>query len=109
MVKKCDLENPPVAVMIDFGKSRRINDPNIYHSVTCNPEPRRCWIAPYIYDGTGRQTVQPDIFSLGELTKFSAKRRSVDNLKSIIDQYTNVRPHHRPDLSAVRKCLKMYM
>ena len=38
MVKKCDLENPPVAVIIDFGKSRRINDPKIYHSVTCNPE-----------------------------------------------------------------------
>ena len=109
MVKKYDLENPPVAVIIDFGKSRRINDPKIYHSVKRNPEPRRRWIAPEVYGGTGRQTVQPDIFSLGELTKFSAKRISIDNLKLIIDQCTIVRPHHRPDLSAVRKCLKIYM
>ena len=80
-----------------------------YHAVKCNPELRRRWIVPEVYDGTECQTVQPDIFSLGELTRFSAKRRSIDNLKSIIDQYTNVRPHHRPDLSGVRKCLKMYM
>ena len=41
--KKYDLQNPPVAVIIDFGKSRRINDPKIYHAVKCNPEPRlRC-------------------------------------------------------------------
>ena len=75
----------------------------------CNPEPRLRWIAPEVYDRTGRQTVQPDIFSFGEQTRFSAKRRSIDNLKSIIDQFTNVRPHHRPYLNAVRKCLKMYM
>ena len=54
-----------VLTVIDFGKSRRINDPKIYHAVKCNPEPRRRWIAPEVYDGTGRQTVQPDIFSLG--------------------------------------------
>ena len=67
--------------MIDFGKSRRINYPKIYHAVKCNSELRRRWIAPEVYGGTGRQTVQPDIFSLGELTIFSAKRRSIDNLK----------------------------
>ena len=39
MVKKCNLQNPPVVVIIDFGKSRRINEPKIYHSVKCNPEP----------------------------------------------------------------------
>ena len=109
MVKKCNLQNPPVAVIIDFEKSRRINDPKIYHAVKCNPEPRRLWIALEVYDGTGGQTVQPDIFSLGELTRFSAKRRSIDDLKSIIDQCTNVCPHHRQYLSAVRLCLKMYM
>ena len=54
-----------VLTVIDFGKSRRINDPKIYHAVKCNPEPRRRWIAPEVYDGTGLQTVQPDIFSLG--------------------------------------------
>ena len=54
-----------VLTVIDFGKSRRINDPKIYHAVKCDPEPRRRWIAPEVYDGTGRQTVQPDIFSLG--------------------------------------------
>ena len=110
--KKCDLRKPSVAVIIDFGKSRRINDPKIYCSVVkCNPEPRGRWIAPEIFDGTGRQTVQSDIFSLGELTRFAAKTRSIDNLKSVIDKCTNERPHHKRDLSAVRKCLKegMYM
>ena len=63
MVKKCNLQNPPVAVITDF--VRRINDPKMYHAVTCNPEPRRRWIAPEVYNETGRQTVQADIFSLG--------------------------------------------
>ena len=72
-VKKCNLQNPPVAVTIDFGKSRKTNDPKIYCLVKCNPEPRRRWIAPEIFYGTERQTVQSDIFSLGELTRFAAK------------------------------------
>ena len=109
--KKCDLQKPPVAVIIDFGKSRRINDPNIYCSVKCNPEPRHRWIAPEIFYGAGCQTVQSDIVSLGELTRFAAKTRSIDNLKSVIDKCTNKRPRHKRDLSAVRKFLKegMYM
>ena len=91
MAKKFNLQNPPVAVIIDFGKSRRINDPKTYHAVKCNPEPRRRWKAPEVYDRrTGRQTVQPD--TLRELTRFKAKRRSIDNLKSIIDQFTKCAP-----------------
>ena len=62
---KCDLQKPPVAIIFDFGKSRRINDPNIYCSVKCNPEPRRRWIATKIFYGTGHQTVQSDIFLWG--------------------------------------------
>ena len=58
--------------MIDFGKSRRINDPKIYDAVKCNPEPRRRWIAPEVYDETGRQTVQLDIF-LGGTDKIFSK------------------------------------
>ena len=108
---KCDLQKPPVAIIFDFGKSRRINDPNIYCSVKCNPEPRRRWLATKIFYGTGRQTVQSDIFSLGELTRFAAKTRSIDNLKSVIDKCTYEHPHHKRDLSAVKKFLKegMYM
>ena len=41
MVKKCNLQNPPVAVIIDFGKSRKINDPKIYHAVKYNPDSTR--------------------------------------------------------------------
>ena len=37
MVKKINLQNPPVAIIIDF--VRRINDPKMYHAVKCNPEP----------------------------------------------------------------------
>ena len=55
--KKCNLQNPPVAVIIDFRQSRRINDPKIYHAVNCNPKTRRCWIAPEVYDEIGCQTV----------------------------------------------------
>ena len=66
MVKKCNRQKHPVAVIIDFGKSRRINDLKRYRSVKCNPEPRHRWIALEIHDGTGRQTVRSDIFSLGD-------------------------------------------
>ena len=70
MVKKCDLQNPPVAVVIDFGKSRRINDPKI----KSNPEPRCRWIAPEVYDRrTGCQTVQPD--TLRETDKIFSKEK----------------------------------
>ena len=64
MLKKFNLQNPLVAVIINFGKSGRINDSKIHHAVKCNPEPRRRWIASEVYDETGRQTVQLDIFFL---------------------------------------------
>ena len=78
MLKKCNLQNPLVAVIINFGKLRRINDSKIYHAVKCNPEPRRRWIAPEVYDETGSQTVQLDIFFFGGIDKiFSKENQSI--------------------------------
>ena len=60
-------------VIIDFGKPRRLNDPKIYYAVKCNPEPRRPWVAPDVYDETERQTVQPDIFFFGGTDRIFGK------------------------------------
>ena len=65
MVKKCNLQNPPVAVIIDFGKSRKINDPKIYCSVKGNPEPRRRWIESEIFYGTEHQQFSRIFFLWG--------------------------------------------
>ena len=73
MLKKCNLQNPLVAVIIFFGKSGRINDLKIYHAVKCSPEPRRRWIAPEVYDETGRQTVHLDICFFGGTDKIFSK------------------------------------
>lgn len=66
--KRNDMWNP---VIIDFGKARFISDPKPRMSLTASNQEsykrRYPHIAPEIVAGSGRQSIQSDVFSLGRI------------------------------------------
>ena len=97
------------AVLIDFGKARKISDPKIYHLSEVDKalyKEKFKHIAPEILEGHP-QSFQNDVYSLGMVIKKVAKRVASmkdvgDQLKSCVSEI----PDARPCLNKIKITLK---
>jgi serine/threonine protein kinase len=98
-------------IIIDFGKSRRIQDAKHYCLSQKEKEKyrQRYWhIAPELINGTHKQSTKSDIFSLGVLMTNVCKCHKYEQLSGLAKECTNDNPIERPTLVDIGLKLSQY-
>ena len=96
-------------VIIDFGKSTKINAPTKKKSMT-KADQKLYWqsfphIAPEIVNGTRTQTIASDVYSFAKLVQFLCDKETLQNLGAEAEILKNLPlfedPEARPQLNAL--------